>query len=156
MYSSVKTVVKQHISFTTFKEEVLKLCVCFVAGDIFRCVLHVFHRAAAEHLSPGCASLPGFSPPEDLPAGLLLRHHRNRHQPAGRPAGEWSILKVYVSTFCFHHEVLLWKCLHESSPSPESKTVCWCKFISFSNKHYPPDMAADHLKCWGNSQFAAT
>lgn len=59
-----------------------------VVGDAFRRVLHVLHGAAGEHLGPGRAPLPGVGPPEDLPAGLLLRRHRNRHQPAGSPAGE--------------------------------------------------------------------
>lgn len=64
------------------------LCVCSAAGEVLRCALHVFHSAVAEHLGAGCAALLGSDPAEDLPAGLLLRHHRNWHQPAGSAAGK--------------------------------------------------------------------
>lgn len=65
--------------------------VFFVAGDVFRRVLHVVHRAAAEHFGPGRAPLPGSDPAEDLPAGFVLRHHRDGHQPAGSAAGERNV-----------------------------------------------------------------
>lgn len=86
---------KKNFMLMCFKAECVPcVCVCFVVGHVLRCVLRVFLWAAEEHFSPGCSPLPGFNPAEDLPAGLVLRNHRNRHQPAGSPAGEWNILEI--------------------------------------------------------------
>lgn len=64
------------------------------AGKPFPCVLHVHHRASGEQLRLGRSPLPGISPAENLPAGVLLRHHRDGHQPEGRSAGEGRIRKL--------------------------------------------------------------
>lgn len=74
-----------------------RLChMWLAAGENPQRPLHVFLGAAAEHFGAGRASLPGFNPAADLPSGLILRHHRNRHQHARSPAGERtnSVIKI--------------------------------------------------------------
>lgn len=100
---------EKYFNFTVECISGVCVCVCFILGAIFRRVLHVLHWAAAEHFGPGCAPLPGSGPAEDLPAGLVLRHHRNRHQPAGSPAGVWNF------NFGWFVSVLRWYFV-ESSP----------------------------------------
>ena len=70
-----------------------------ISGDPPRCPLHVLVQAAAKHFGPGRPSLPGFDLAEDLPAGLVLRHHRNWHQPAGSSAGEKKLLHFVQTLF---------------------------------------------------------
>lgn len=48
------------------------------AGDLF----HFLQRVSGECLCAGCAALLRPAPAEDLPPGLLLCGHWNRHQPA--------------------------------------------------------------------------
>lgn len=62
------------------------MCVCsysvYVPSDRehdFRGLLHVFHWAAAEYVGSSCSAVPGTRAAENIPAGLLLRHNRNRH-----------------------------------------------------------------------------
>lgn len=62
------------------------MCVCsysvYVPSDRehdFRGLLHVFHWAASEYVGSSCSAVPGTRAAENIPAGLLLRHNRNRH-----------------------------------------------------------------------------
>lgn len=54
-------------------------CLLVFVGHPFRELPYVFPWAAAEQLHPGCSSLLGFNPAENLPSGLVLCHHWNRH-----------------------------------------------------------------------------
>lgn len=87
-------------------------CLLVFVGHPFRELPYVLQGASGEQLHPGCSSLPGFNPAENLPSGLVLRHHWNRHQHAGSSAGEWSMVENENSDRCYNTRVSLWIARH--------------------------------------------
>ena len=69
-----------------------------MSGHAFWSLLPVLERAAPEHLRPGHPAVPSFDPPANLPAGLLLCHHRDRDQPPGGAVGEWKTICDHLIT----------------------------------------------------------
>ena len=66
-----------------------QLCRSVVPGKAARDRLHLVSGVPGERLRSGSAAVLGPDPTEDLSPGLLLRGHRDRHQPArSHPGGE--------------------------------------------------------------------